>query len=141
MSWPVAFSWESLPEYRCTQRYGYSMGRVVSSIPPVLQQRCGDFLSRMAVMMAKGIALANLEVPSGDPAVPDTERLEALGAALEAIGVSRELMKDLRGLPGVSEADILVSLDLLERVESGVQGQVESLKADVAQRERLKLKA
>lgn len=92
-------------------------------------------------MMAKGIALANLEVPSGDPPVPDAERLEALGAALEAIGVSRELMKDLRGLPGISEADIMVSLDLLERVESGVRGQAETLKADVAQRERQKLQA
>jgi hypothetical protein len=122
------YSWEALPEYRWAQRYGYSVGRVLASVPPRWRARCTDLLGRAAALISTGIALANAEPGPGDAAVPDGERLQMLELGLDMLAMSRDLLRKLRRLPDASAADIMVALELLERVESGMQRQAAGLR-------------
>jgi hypothetical protein len=117
----VVYSWESLPEYRYTQRYAYSLGRVLASLKPRWRRRFARCMSQSATLIATGITMANLDLPPGAEPLPVEDREEARQAALDAVALAREVLRLLQEARQGSAPDILVALDLLERVEEAMR--------------------
>jgi len=116
----VFYSWEWLPEYRYTQRYGYSLGRILASMRPRARRRAERPLCQAAVTISVCISMSNFDIPPGEGDLPLEDRLRAREAALSAIMLSRRMLHLLRSGRQASRPDLMVALDLLERVEAGI---------------------
>lgn len=119
----VVYAWEELPEYRCTQQLGRSIGRILVSLPAHFRRKLGRTLIRGSVLIAQGIAGANAEMPPGDDLSSD-EREAFRSSCLGSVEVCRDALDLLRSQRIGSLPDILVALELLDRIESGVRQRV-----------------
>ncbi|HEX2167958.1 MAG TPA: hypothetical protein VHG09_12060 [Longimicrobiales bacterium] len=117
----VIYAWEELPEYRCTQQLGRCVGRILASLPAHYRRKLGRTLIRGSVLIAQGIAGANAEMPPGDDLTPE-ERQTFRSSCLASIEVCRDALRLLRSQRVGSLPDIMVALELLERIETGVEG-------------------
>jgi hypothetical protein len=117
----VVYTWEQLPEYRYTQRFAYSLGRVLASLRPRWRRRVEGGMSRAAVLISRGIVLANADIAAGEEDLSPAERRLARESALEAVEISREGLTLLRSARLGSRPDIMVALELLERIEEGIR--------------------
>ncbi|HEX6307972.1 MAG TPA: hypothetical protein VFZ69_07280 [Longimicrobiales bacterium] len=115
----VVPAWERLPEYRATQQLARSIGRILMSLPPRARRITGRALIRAPLLIARGIAGANAELPPG-LGLTREERDEYLRCALDALELLRGLLRMLRGERLGSQPDLLVGLELLERIEQGL---------------------
>src|SRR5690606_41410907 len=107
----VVYAWEELPEYRCTQQFGRSIGRILVSLPSYYRRKLGRTLIRGSVLIAQGIAGANAEMPPGEDLSPD-EREAFRSSSLGSIEVCRDALDLLRSQHVGSLPDILVALEL-----------------------------
>jgi hypothetical protein len=117
----ATFTWESLPEYRYLQRFAYSLGRIFKSLPRSWRRRCERPLVRGTSLLAATITMANLDVPPGEEDLPRDVRRDASEAALEAVSVLREGVTILKDARKGSKPDLLVALDLLDRIEEAIR--------------------
>lgn len=115
----VVYAWERLPEYRSTQQLGRTVGRILMSLPRRLRRPLGRTLIRAPILVARGIAGANAELPP-DHDLTWAERETFRTGALEALSILRDAFRLLRSERLGSQADVLVALELLERIEQGL---------------------
>lgn len=114
------YDWETLPEYLATQQYARCLGRILCSLPTRVRKRVQVPLSGSAILIAQGIAGFNAELPPSEPlTMADREAFRR--RALDGIRWSRRGVRLLRPLRGVSQADLLVADELLERVEERIR--------------------
>jgi hypothetical protein len=114
------YTWESYPEYIALQQFSRCLGRILCSLPRRHQRRSGRILLPAAVFMAQGIAGAHAELrPGEEMALSEREQFRSIG--LESLDASRERLLRLRSRSLGSQADLLVALELLERVEAGLR--------------------
>ena len=116
----IIYAWEELPEYRCTQQLGRCIGRILMSLPIHYRRRLGRTLIRGSVLIAQGIAGANAEMPP-EVDLTTAEREAFRSGSIGAIAICRDALRVLRQ-EGVGRLpDILVALELLDRIESSVR--------------------
>jgi len=120
MSDDVLYEWERLPEYRATQQLARSTGRILTSLPKRVRLMIGRTMLRGPILIARGIAGANAELPP-DEELTTHERELFRTSALEAIVLLRDAYRLLRDGRIGSQPDLLVALDLLERIEAGLR--------------------
>ena len=116
----IIYAWEDLPEYRCTQQLGRCIGRILVSLPVHYRRRVGRSLIRGSVMIAQGIAGANAEMPPEVELTPQ-EREAFRSGCIGAISICRDALCILRTEGLGRLPDILVALELLDRIESSVR--------------------
>ncbi|MBR9988613.1 MAG: hypothetical protein KFH98_02600 [Gemmatimonadetes bacterium] len=119
----ITYTWEDLPEYRCTQQLGRCVGRIVVSMPPRYRLKLGRMLIRGSVLIAQGIAGANADMPPDDELSP-AEREAFRNGCLGSVEVCRDALRLMRSQRIGSVPDILVALELLDRIEAGVRRRV-----------------
>jgi hypothetical protein len=120
MSTDRMYAWESYPEYMALQQFSRCLGRILSSLPQRHQRRSARILFPAAVFMAQGIAGAHAELRPGEQ-MPLAEREQFRSIGLESLTVSRARLLRLKSRSLGSRPDLLVALELLERVESGLR--------------------
>jgi hypothetical protein len=120
MSTDRMYAWERYPEYVALQQFSRCLGRILSSLPRRHQRRSGRILFPAAVFMAQGIAGAHAELRPGEE-MPLAEREQFRSIGLESLTVSRERLLRLKSRSLGSQPELLVALELLERVESGLR--------------------
>ncbi|MBI4409150.1 MAG: hypothetical protein HY561_05550 [Gemmatimonadetes bacterium] len=116
----IVYTWERRPEYRATLQFSRSLGRVLASLPRRVRWKCERPLVRGATMIGIGIAGANADPCPGE-LISCEEREAFRDAALEAVRLCREGLETLRETGFGSRPDLLVTLELLERIESGLK--------------------
>jgi hypothetical protein len=120
MSTDRMYVWESYPEYMALQQFSRCLGRILSSLPRRHQRRSARVLFPAAVFMAQGIAGAHAELRPGED-MPLAEREQFRSMGLESLTASRARLLGLKARSLGSQPDLLVALELLERVESGLR--------------------
>jgi hypothetical protein len=120
MSTDRMYAWESYPEYMALQQFSRCLGRILSSLPRRHQRRSARILFPAAVFMAQGIAGAHAELTPGEE-MPLAEREQFRSMGLESLTASRARLLGLKARSLGSQPDLLVALELLERVESGLR--------------------
>jgi hypothetical protein len=120
MSTDRMYAWESYPEYMALQQFSRCLGRILSSLPRRHQRRSARILFPAAVFMAQGIAGAHAELRPGEE-MPLAEREQFRSMGLESLTASRARLLRLKSRSLGSQPDLLVALELLERVESGLR--------------------
>ena len=116
----VAYRWEDLPEYRCTQQLGRCVGRILVTLPGRYRRELGRVLIRGSIHIAQGIAGANAEMPPDDDlSREDRERFR--NGCLASIVICRDALRLLLSRKVGSVPDILVALELLERIDGSVR--------------------
>ena len=116
----IAYRWEDLPEYRCTQQLGRCIGRILVTLPRRYRRELGRVLIRGSIHIAQGIAGANAEMPSEDD-LPREDREKFRSGCLASIEVCSDVLRLLLSQKAGSVPDILVALELLERIDAGVR--------------------
>lgn len=119
----VVYAWEELPEYRTTQQFGRCVGRVIASLPRRFRWTAGRTLIRCPVLIARGIAGANAEMPrGGDLSTADREMFRR--SALDGIEICRDALSMLKSEQLGNLPDVLVGLVLLDRIEAWVSHRI-----------------
>ncbi|HSJ33160.1 MAG TPA: hypothetical protein VK933_17085 [Longimicrobiales bacterium] len=116
----IAYQWEDLPEYRCTQQLGRCIGRILVTLPRRYRRELGRVLIRGSIHIAQGIAGANAEMPPEDD-LPREDREKFRSGCLASIEICRDVLRLLLSQKSGSVPDILVALELLERIDAGVR--------------------
>ena len=116
----VVYRWENLPEYRCTQQLGRCIGRILVTLPRRYRPELGRVLIRGSIHIAQGIAGANAEMPPDDDLSQDDREKFRLGCLL-SIAICRDALRLLLSQKAGSIPDLLVALELLERIDAGVR--------------------
>lgn len=116
----IAYRWEDLPEYRCTQQLGRCVGRILVTLPRRYRRELGRVLIRGSVHIAQGIAGANAEMPPDDD-LSREDREKFRRGCLASVEICRDALRLLLSQKVGSVPDILVALELLERIEAGVR--------------------
>lgn len=117
----IRYDWELLPEYVTAQQYARCLGRILASLPVQVRRRVSRPLVGSATLIAQGIAGANAEAPPEAPlSVEDREVFRR--TALRAVRLCRTGLGLLRDEGVGSRPDLLVALELLERIEGSVGG-------------------
>jgi hypothetical protein len=116
----VVYTWEELPEYRWTQQLGRCIGRILVSMPRHYRTKLGRTLVRAPMLIAQGIAGANADMPPGDDLTAD-QREAFRGGCLAAVDICRDALRLLKSHRLGSLPDVLVALELLERIAEAVQ--------------------
>ena len=116
----IRYDWELLPEYVTAQQFARCLGRILASLPPGVRRRVSRPLVGSATLIAQGIAGANAEAPPEAPlSMEDREVFR--GTALRAVRLCRTGLGLLRDDGVGSRPDLLVALELLERIEGSVR--------------------
>lgn len=115
----VVYGWQQLPEYHATRQLARTIGRLLMSMPPALRRISGRAFMHAPVLIARGIAGANADMPPGDDLTRE-EREAFRSSALEGVELLRSAFRLLRSKRLGSQADLLVGLVLLERIEQRV---------------------
>lgn len=119
----VVYRWEELPEYRCTQQLGRCIGRILVSLPGRYRWKLGRMLIRGSTLIAQGIAGANAEMPPDDD-LTTAEREAFRSGCLASVEVCRDALRLLKTQRIGSQPNIIVSLELLDRIEASVKHRV-----------------
>lgn len=119
----VVYRWEDLPEYRCTQQLGRCVGRILVSLPGRYRWKLGRMLIRGSMLIAQGIAGANAEMPPDDDLTP-AEREAFRSGCLGSVEVCRDALRLMKTQRIGNQPNILVALELLDRIESSVRSRV-----------------
>lgn len=116
----TAYSWEQLPEYIATQEYSRCLGRVLSSLPPLLAWRATEPLTTGAVWLGSGIAASNAELPPGEELPPEA-RSAFRERGLRGLRRSRRRLRRLQRWRVGDREELRRALDLLDQIERWIE--------------------
>ena len=105
-----------LPELVTNRQYIRCMDRLFASLPEQDQRRLARPMVLAAVSTGSGAACFRAALLNGSPPTAE-ERDGHRQRALEGIRASRDLLEEVRGLPGADPAELLVAGELLDRIE------------------------
>jgi hypothetical protein len=113
-------SWQQHPAYLVTHQYSRCLERLLGALPMTVQRQTGPALIVAIARMRAGLAAVQPQPERvfGPVALgPDSSREAGLRAVAGSVA-ALELMRRERLAP---RAEILVALELLERIEAGLR--------------------